>query len=488
MDSEYILGLDIGTSSVRAALFDHRGRMLPETFARRTYVGDGVVEFDPDSSVADLSAVIDEAFERFNESKGEVTHVASCSFWHGLLGVDEKGKPTTKVLTWADTRSRGYTDVLRKRFDETEVHARTGARFHSSFWPSKLLYIRKEFPDVWKRTYRWLSLGDYVFLRLCGTTTTSVSMASATGIFDQRKCEWDAKLLRFLKLREDKFPTIAARVDDAFMLSTRFQKRWPRLQNARWLSSIGDGAANNIGAGCTTKSRAALMIGTSGAMRVAYEGEPTAKLPSGLWSYRIDRKRVIVGGALSDGGGLYQWLKENLKLDLSDEDIAAEIARRGADAHGLTAMPFFFGERSTGYNENARGSILGLTTSHDAIDILQAAMEAVAFRFAEVFDQMKQVSTIEEIVASGGALDNSPTWTQIIADVLGRDLLVSKAPEASLHGAALLALESIGKIKNLEEVSTVLNPKQFHPKCHKIYKAARKRHVAAYERLLNHKK
>ena len=313
-------------------------------------------------------------------------------------------------------------------------------------------------------------------------------MASATGIFDQRKCEWDAKLLRFLKLREDKFPTIAARVDDAFMLSTRFQKRWPRLQNARWLSSIGDGAANNIGAGCTTKSRAALMIGTSGAMRVAYEGEPTAKLPSGLWSYRIDRKRVIVGGALSDGGGLYQWLKENLKLDLSDEDIAAEIARRGADAHGLTAMPFFFGERSTGYNENARGSILGLTTSHDAIDILQAAMEAVAFRFAEVFDQMKQVSTIEEIVASGGALDNSPTWTQIIADVLGRDLLVSKAPEASLHGAVLLALESIGKIKNLEEVSTVLYPKQFHPKCHKIYKAARKRHVAAYERLLNHKK
>jgi len=115
-------------------------------------------------------------------------------------------------------------------------------------------------------------------------------------------------------------------------------------------------------------------------------------------------------------------------------------------------------------------------------------MEAIAFRFAEVFDQLKKVSTINEIVVSGGALDNSPTWTQIIADVLGRDLLVSNAPEASLHGAVLLALESIGKIKNLEEVSTVLNPKQFHPKCHKIYKAARKRHVAAYEKSLNHKK
>ena len=462
--------------------------MLPETLTRRTYVGEGGVEFDTDPLFADLCAVIDEVLERCEKLKGDITHVASCSFWHSLVGIDKKGKPTTKVLTWADTRSREYTGVLRKHFDETEVQARTGARFHSSFWPSKLLFIREEFPDIWKRTDRWLSLSDYVFLRLCRSTTTSVSMASATGIFDQRKCEWDAKLLGFLKLSVDKVPKIAASAHDSFVLSTRFQTRWPRLKSARWFPAIGDGAANNIGAGCTNRSKAALMIGTSGAMRVAYEGEPAAKLPSGLWCYRIDRKRAIVGGALSDGGGLYQWLKQNLRVYLSDEEIGAEMARRGADAHGLTVMPFFFGERSTGYHEDARGSILGLTASHDSIDILQAAMEAVAFRFAEIFNQLKTVSKIEEIVASGGALDNSPVWTQIIADVLGRDLLVSTSREASLHGAVLLALESIGKIKNLEEVSTVLNPKQFHPKCHKIYKAARNRHVAAYEEFLNHKK
>ncbi len=100
---------------------------------------------------------------------------------------------------------------------------------------------------------------------------------------------------------------------------------------------------------------------------------------------------------------------------------------------------------------------------------------------------MNEVTKIDEIVASGGALRASPVWTQIIADILGRALLIPNTPEASLHGAVLLALESLGKIKNLE-VSTVLNSKPFHPKCHEIYRAARKRHTAAYEKLINHKK
>ena len=227
------------------------------------------------------------------------------------------------------------------------------------------------------------------------------------------------------------------------------------------------------------------MIGTSGAMRVVYEGEPPAKIPVGLFCYRVDRKRVVVGGALSDGGGLYDLLKRNLRIHLTDRQIAAEISRRGADAHGLAIMPFFFGERSTGYNENAAGSIIGLTTSHDGIDILQAAMESVAFRFAEIFDQLKTVSKISEIVVSGGALDSFPVWMQIISDVLGRNLTASTRREASMRGAVLLALESLGKIDFSESEPVSLDKVEFHPKCHETYKKARKKHVSAYQALID---
>lgn len=457
--------------------------MLPETLFRDERELNA--EIDAEAAFRQLVRVIDGVVDISKNVPGEITHVASCSFWHSLLGVDEKGKPTTKVLTWADTRSKDKTEVLRKRFDESAVHNRTGARFHSSFWPAKLLALKGRNPSGSEGappTARWLSFTDFVNEKFFNSSTTSVSIASGTGIFDIRECKWDDELLRYLKLKSSLLPDIASD-DQTFKLSKKWAKRWPVLANASWFPSIADGAANNVGSGCTTKRQAALMIGTSGAMRITYEGEPPKQIPPGLFCYRLDRKRVVVGGALSDGGGIYAWLKKNLRVDLSDIGIGKEMSRRGADAHGLTFMPFFAGERSTGYNENAFGSIIGLNASHDAIDILQAAMESVAYRFAEIFDQLKRVTKIDEIVVSGGALDNSSVWTQMIADVFGRDLTVSNTPEASMRGAVLLALESLGKIESIDGKMTSKTRTKFHPNCHEIYKKARNRHAKYYEQI-----
>ena len=486
MDQPLILSLDIGTSSIRAALYDGDAEPLPRMSAKiersLTATADGGSEIDADEAFAQVAAAIDAVHKKARRVKGEIEYVASCAFWHSIVGIDSKGKPTTKVFGWADTRSRKYVESLRKRFDESEIHDRTGARFHSSFWPAKLLWLRREFPGVFAKTDKWLSFGDYIALRLFGTTETSVSMASGTGIFDIRSLEWDRELLRFLKVKRENLPNIVESDSKSFQLSPTFAKRWPRLKNALWFPAIADGAADNIGSGCVTKDKAALMVGTSGAMRVAYVGEPPRQIPDGLWCYRVDRKRVILGGALSDGGGLYDWLKKNLKLP---KDAEAQIARRGAAAHGLTFLPFLAGERSTGYHESATGAVLGLRSSTDGIDILHAAMESVAYRFAEVFDQLNQVVRVKEIVASGGALRESPVWTQIIADVLGRDLTMSGAHESSSRGAVLLALESIGKIENIEtSPMPIANTTAYHLKCHAIYKLARKQHSKTYGSIL----
>lgn len=420
-----------------------------------TATDEGGAEIDADEAFDQIVAAVDEVLKKAAKVKGEVTHIAASCFWHSLVGVDAKGIATTKVFGWADTRSRDHVTVLRKKFDETDVHNRTGARFHSSFWPAKLLWLKsgKTSGSVAK-TDVWLSLSDLILLRLTDALTTSVSMASATGIFDIRKCNWDDELLKFLKLKRSNLPQIAAEDSQTFELNSKFAERWPRLKNARWFPAIGDGAANNIGAGCLKKSKAALMIGTSGAMRVAYAGEPPEKIPDGLWCYRIDRKRVIIGGALSDGGGLYRWLKDNLRLLADDDKTEAEIAKRPPAGHGLVFLPFLAGERSTGYHENATGAILGLHSSTDTIDIVQAALESVAYRFAAIFDQLNDVARLREIIASGGALRQSPVWTQIIADVLGRDMMLPDTREASSRGAVLLALESIGKIKGIDQMAT----------------------------------
>ena len=299
-------------------------------------------------------------------------------------------------------------------------------------------------------------------------------MASATGIFDIRECIWDSPLLKFLNVKTSNLPPIAED-HQTLRLNRRFARRWPRLADAAWFPAIGDGAANNIGSGCVSKKRAALMIGTSGAMRVAYRGEPPKKIPDGLWCYRIDRERAVIGGALSDGGGLYDWLRENVRLPSNAERV---IAKRQPAAHGLTFLPFFAGERSTGYHENAHGAVLGLTAANHPIDILQAAMEAVGFRFAEIFDQLHEVADIKEIVASGGALRASSVWTQMIADILGRDITLVEAPEASLRGVALASLERIDSA--IHEPS--LRGTRFTPdqNAQTVYSDARARHEGAY--------
>jgi gluconokinase len=398
LTQELILGLDIGTSSVRAGLYDMRGNLLPATLVKNertlTATDDGGAEIDAGEALIQVWAAISDTLSAYADETAEISYLATSSFWHSLVGVDKNANPTTKVFGWADTRSRPYTETLRRRFDEASIHNRTGARFHSSFWPAKLMWLRKESPDTFARTTKWLSFSDFVSLKLFGEAVTSVSMASGTGLLDLRTCSWDPELLRFLKLRPDSLPRIALD-DETFCLGKPFARRWPRLKKTEYFPAIADGAANNIGAGCVTRSKAALMIGTSGAMRVAYRGEPPAKIPPGLWCYRIDHARMIMGGALSDGGGLYHWLKQNLRLG-KDDDVEREIAKRTPAAHGLTVMPFFAGERSTGYHENAVGSILGLRSATDTIDIVQAGLESIAYRFADIFEQLNGVNRIKE--------------------------------------------------------------------------------------------
>lgn len=477
-----ILGIDVGSSSVRGALFDGGGRMLKRTFAkeerRLAVTRNGGAEINADHAFRQVVGVIDGVLER--APAGEITHIAACTFWHSLLGIDAKGKPTTPVLGWADNRSRKYVANLRRQLDEAAVHQRTGAHFHSSFWPAKLQWLRAEHEEVWRKTSRWCSLGDHLQLRFCGKAASDVSMASGTGMLDLRQGIWDAELVDVLKLK----PAILLPIPAggiAFPLLPKWRERWPRLADAQWLPAVADGVANSVGSGSAVTGRVALMLGTSGAVRVVLD-KPPEKIPDGLWCYRVDNRRFILGGAVSDGGGLYDRLKHILRIDISDAAIGREMARRGADAHGLTFMPFLAGERSTGYDEFRKGEIRGLTMASDAIDILQAAMESVVFRLADIFDRLSSIFPDLTIVASGGAMTGSPVWSQMIADVLGRDIYLNSEPEASLRGAVLLALEKTGKIALSGTISKQsYKVIKFHPECREIYFNARKRHQMVYE-------
>ena len=189
-DAGKVMSIDVGTSGVRAALFDEQGNQIEGAQALRQRRGGDFVELDPDLLVDEVERTLDELLERCglpagkSERTGRLPAVgpilanAISTFWHSLMGVDARGKPTTPLLTWADTRAVAQAKELRAEFDQNEIHARTGCRLHPSYWPAKLRWLKAEHPRKFNATSKWLGFGEYLCLRLFGEMAASVSMAS----------------------------------------------------------------------------------------------------------------------------------------------------------------------------------------------------------------------------------------------------------------------------------------------------------------------
>ena len=487
-ETPIVLALDIGTSGVRAALFDGRGNEIEGSQVSLSNEFSGIADggdADADALVDFATSCIDVACARAEMFVSRIDYVAASAFWHSLVGVDDSGHAVMPLLGWADTRAADAVTELSAKFDEGQVHSRTGARFHPSYWPAKLLWLSNNRSELFREATCWLSFADYLFLQLFGDAATSVSMASATGLFDQKACEWDRKLIEAIGVSWEELPPLASPGQTCQQLVEGYARRWPLLDSAAWFPAIGDGAANNIGAGCVSADRAALMIGTSGAMRTLFAGSPPATLPRELFCYRADRERIVIGGALSDGGGLLRWMKDSLALNYLDDEMETLLATIEPDSHGLTVLPFWSGERATGWSASARGAIIGLKASTKPIEILRASMEAIAYRFALLARALDVVAPNAAVVASGNALLASRVWMQVIADVLARPIELSGAREASCRGAALLALETIGKIDSIETVQAE-SGEVFEPDLarHRIYARALERQQALYAKLV----
>ncbi len=483
-----VLALDIGTSSVRGALYDEQGSEIEGTQARIARslctTSDGGAELGAKEAIEQTARTIDAVLARAGELDARIETVAVSCFWHSLVGVNADGRALTPVLGWADTRAARHAEELKQRLPERETHGRTGCRFHPSYWPARFLWLREEETEIYKGVQRWMSFGELLSFTFFDETTMSLSMASGTGMLNLRSRRWDEELLGVTGIRREQLPLIAEAHKPLGKLKDEYARRWPQLRDARWFPAIGDGAANNIGAGCTTRAHVALMIGTSGAMRILWEGEPPPEIPSALWCYRLDSRRILLGGALSDGGGLYSWMNDALALSDDLKETESALARMQPDAHGLTVLPFWAGERSTNWSTSASGAILGLTMHTRPLDILRAAMEAISYRFALIAHALKPHAPEAEIIASGGALGASPVWAQMLSDALRRSLHLSSVAEASSRGACLLALEAKGLLKSIETAPApfvqTIEPDMAH---HARYKAGLERQQKIYARL-----
>lgn len=487
-DQPSILALDIGTSSTRAILYDAHGTAIPGISSQLAYQlttsHEGEASVDADVLLDLVARTIDETLRKAGKGTNQIAAVATSAFWHTLVPLDAAGRPLLPLMTWEDTRPQQAASELRAQLDEASIHRRTGARLHASYWPAKIRWQTGAHPEIARRVARYVSFAEYLHERLLGNSVCSLSMASGTGLLNTQARTWDNNLLAALHISVEQLPALGDLSHSLQGLRPEFAQRWPALNRVPWFPAIGDGAAANIGSNCANTSTWAVTMGTSSAMRVVVSPEQVEP-EQGLWLYYIDKRRALLGGALSEGGNMLAWLKTILQVpDL--EKLEKLLAEQKPAAHGLTVLPQLAGERSPGWHPHAAMTISGLTLHSTPAEIARASLEAVVFQLCQIHDQLAHVLankvTQPRLIVNGGTLLRSPLLCQILSDALNRPLELSESNEASARGAALLALETLQLLPDLAqlapETSQAVQPDATK---HAIYQQARARQQALYE-------
>ena len=492
-DRPLTLALDVGTSSVRAELYDAQARVLEGIEGRTRYqmtaTPDGGVEIDADRLVSIIYQTIDQCLQEAREAlpalvPGEIAFVGYSNFWHAMLGVDRAGQAITPLYNWSDTRSAPFASQFGTELGRDWIHQQTGVVPHASYYPAKILWLRATRPEVFRQIAKFVSIGEYLYAKLFGRLACGVSMASGTGLFQPNRLDWNDEILAAIGIGRDHLSPLATDGEGLCGMRSEMVERWPLLREAQWLPAAGDGACSNIGSGCFSDRRIAINVGTSGAMRVCWPTEQVP-IPKGLWCYRANHRYALIGGALSNGGDAYAWCAQTLVLP-DQAEIEQQLKGAPAAAHGLTVLPFFSGERSTGWHDTARAAFLGIGLGTRPIDLLQASLEAVCYRFAAIYERFTALMDEErQIIASGGAIVGSPAWTQMMADVIGVPVVASGVKEASSRGAAMLAMEAFGGKNGFDSFVTPTGERvEPHPTRHQIYREERARHESFYHLLI----
>jgi gluconokinase len=476
--SPLALAIDVGTSSTRVVAFDALARPLAGTAIRQAHVvvtdAAGAATLDPDRLFRGVTRCIDGVIAKLGRRAADVGVVGTSVFWHGIIGIDTRGTPTTPLFTWADLRARDAARALASEIDPEAFHARTGCYLNSTYPAVKLRWLRDAQPAAVRRTARWISFAEYLQLRLHGEPHASHGIASATGLYDHARRAWDPLTLRAIAVDQRTLSPISD--EPTTGLRPIFAKRWPALARVPWVPGIGDGALANVGSGSATRDRAAISLGTSGAVRACYRGD-RASAPKGLWEYRLDQHYVVVGGAVNNGWNAIQWVHRTIAEATTNVD------------HGLTVLPLFAGERTPWWDDRATAAIIGLRLATRPAEIAGALIESVVLRLAAAAETLLESHTeVARLIASGGVFAWHPELAQIIADAIGRPVALAEDAEASARGAAIVALERIGALSSIEvapRVARTFRPRaKFRARYREILERQERLHTALREAAL----
>lgn len=456
------VGIDMGTTQTKAVVFDEQGKVLMSCYQRYPLIQEtiGMAEQEPEAIfqavVYCLAHVTKAVYPQ------TIDMVSFSTAMHSLIVMDKNNEPLTRVITWADQRAEKYSDELKGTTLGQTLYENTGVPMHPMSPLHKIRWIKEEFPEIAQEAAFFIGIKEYIFYRFFGEYVIDFSTASGTGLFNIHQLNWDQEALMLAKISEDELPQIAASTKQFMKPIAPFSEKLELTSETIFILGGADGPLSNLGLGSIENNSATLTVGTSGAFRFIAD-RPYTHPQAETFCYVLDEEHWVIGGATSNGAGIFDWACANLMQDVQQQAktfgentytaVLKKIAEVPVGAQGLLFHPYLLGERAPLWDAEATGAFIGLKRYHTEKTMMRAVIEGICLNLKRIVMDLEMIGgSMLEVRATGG-FSESKEFKQIMADVLGHSLVFTQSIEASAFGAVLIGWQSIGKIKNLEEVA-----------------------------------
>ncbi|PZX62881.1 gluconokinase [Hydrotalea sandarakina] len=435
----YFLAIDMGTTSVKAVAFSGSAEMLYRYSVNNTTLQPqaGYAEQEPYTI---LLAVI----ECINAVTAYLQHPPMCISFsaalHGLIVMDADGNALTNCILWNDTRANAEAEELYQNKSAAEFYTITGVPVHAMTPACKILWLQKNEPKLFNKAAKFISLKEYVFFALTQQYVIDTSIATATGLCNIHKLQWETNLLNKLQISEQQLSTIVAP-------ETVFHGTHTLLPD--WISKVplviggGDGPLANLGMGVSAPHQIAVTIGTSAAARRTIH-QPILNASAQTFCYFLHQQSYVMGGASNNGASVIQWFKnEILKTNSSFENLFNETVNIEPGSDGLVVLPYIAGERAPLWNAEATAAFVGLTRQHTQAHCMKAVMEGVLLNVYAIIKQLITDDNTEYTLFAGGGFAESTIWVQMLADITNMKVILPNTIETSALGAAIIGAKAI---------------------------------------------
>lgn len=452
-----LLGIDVGTSSIKAMLLDSEKGVL-KTAAQPYDVSipePGFGEQDPQIWWNGLLNCLKQLKSQHEAAFAKVEAIGFSGQMHGLVMADHEERPVRPAILWMDQRSQEECREITEKLGEGQAAKRFHNRIFPGFSLPSLLWVKKHEPENLAKTAYVMQPKDYVRMKLTGQAGLEVSDASAGLFLNVRERTLAKEVLETLGISSNLLPDCAESMEIQGTLTEEAANLTGLPRQAKVIYGMGDQPAQSIGNGAVSEGSVICNIGT-GAQISAFSKNDAydEKLRTHTFCHGIPGGYTIFG-AILNGGMALKWLKNQILCVDSFAEISKMAAEAASGSEGLVFLPYLTGERTPHMDASATGMFFGLNLSHDRRHMARAVMEGVTFALKDCLEILEEMDICtSRLIASGGGA-SSPVWLQMQADIFEKEILVCTVEEQACLGACLAAGTAAGVWKTIEEACQV---------------------------------